>query len=219
MGDGRYAVAAGVLLGALQLIPELGYLLGFVVLLIPLAIGGPLSAGAFALVYIASVKAASTLLEGRLSRGVLDIHPGLLIPGIVVLSQFGAIWLFAAAPFMAAVRDLVRYASVRLSDPPGAAGVLPGERAKRRVPTAAAAAVAAPAVYRPPVTVSSATSSSAPARRAGGAPAPAVAAAMGRPTAARRPTAGSQVRVPSVYANLPARPGARPAATTRSAQP
>ena len=213
IGDGRYAVAAGVLLGALQLIPELGYLLGFVVLLIPLAIGGPLSAGAFALVYIASVKAASTLLEGRLSRGVLDIHPGLLIPGIVVLSQFGAIWLFAAAPFMAVVRDLVRYASVRLSDPPGEAGVLPGERAKRRTPAAAVVAVATPAVYRPPAAASPAMSPSAPARRAGAAPVQAVAAAPGRPTA------GSLARVPSVYANLPARPGARPAATTRSARP
>ena len=56
-----------MLLGALQLIPELGFLLGFVTLLIPLAIGGPEAAVAFALIYIGSVKAASMLLEGRLA--------------------------------------------------------------------------------------------------------------------------------------------------------
>jgi predicted PurR-regulated permease PerM len=193
VGDGTYAVAAGVLLGALQLIPELGYLLGFVVLLIPLAIGGPVSAAAFALVYVASVKAASTLLEGRLSRGVLDVHPGLLIPGIVVLSQFGVIWLFAAAPFMAIARDLLRYANARLADPPGAAGVLPGEKVKPRVPVAGSAAIPVPAVYRPPVSGS-----------------------RGQPPPAR----AAQAPVPSVYANMPSRPGARPvAATPRSAQP
>ena len=52
VGDGTYAVAAAVLLGALQLIPELGFLLGFAALLIPLAIGGPVAAAAFALVYV-----------------------------------------------------------------------------------------------------------------------------------------------------------------------
>jgi predicted PurR-regulated permease PerM len=193
VGDGTYAVAAAVLLGALQLIPELGYLLGFVVLLIPLAIGGPLGAAAFAVVYVASVKAASTLLEGRLGRGVLDVHPGLLIPGIVVLSQFGAIWLFAAAPFMAVVRDLLRYANVRLADPPGPAGVLPGEKAKRSTPVPGSAAIPVPAVYRPPVSGASAQ------------PAPA--------SVTRAP-------IPSVYANFTPRTGARPAATTqRSSQP
>jgi len=168
LGDGRYALAAAVLLGALQLIPELGYLLGFVALLIPLAIGGPVAAAVFAVIYIGSVKAASTLLEGRLSRGVLDVHPGLLIPGIVVLSQFGLIWLFAAAPFMAIVRDLVRYANARLADPPGRAGVLPGER----MSTGRRAAAPVPSVYRKrtpaaaaPAARRSTTAAAAPAAR------------------------------------------------------
>lgn len=191
IGDGTYAVAAAVLMGSLQLIPELGYLLGFVLLLVPLAIGGPVSALAFGLVYAASVKAASMLLEGRLSRGVLDVHPVLLIPAIVVLSQFGIVWLFAAAPFMAIVRDLVRYANARLADPPGAAGAIPGERVRRRIPAGGFASIPVPAVYRPP------------SARPPGQPAPA-----------------QRAPVPSVYANLTSRPGARPAAATqRSSQP
>jgi predicted PurR-regulated permease PerM len=217
VGEGTYAVAAGVLLGALQLIPELGFLLGFVSLVIPLAIGGPAAAGLFALVYIASVKGASTLLEGRLSRGVLDVHPGLLIPAIVVLSQFGVIWLFAAAPFMAIARDLVRYASVRLADPPGPAGVLPGERV--RGGTAGRAAPALPSVYRAPAP---AAPSKPAAQSTPAAPRPAATVAAAprvTPVRAARP-APARASVPAVYANLQPRTGARqPVVTQRSTQP
>ena len=198
MGEGTYAVAAGVLLGALQLIPELGYLLGFVVLLIPLAIAGPGAAIAFALIYIGSVKAGSILLEGRLSRGVLDVHPGLLIPAIVVLSQFGLIWLFAAAPFIAIVRDLARYANARLADPPGPAGVLPGERVQGA--RAGRAAPAIPSVYRAPAPPTPAA-----------APALVAASVAATQAGASRPTAAPQRRpIPAVYANITVGTGARP---------
>ncbi len=220
VGDGTYAVAAGVLLGALQLIPEIGYLLGFVVLLIPLAIGGPVSALVLAAIYIGSVKGASMLLEDRLSRGVLDVHPGILFPAIVVLSQFGMIWLFAAAPMVAIVRDLVRYANARLSDPPGPAGVLPGETVNSRAgPGAGAAAV--PTVYRAPAPARVAAAGAAiqaapPARTSPAAPArtaPTTPVRVARAAVASRP-------VPAVYANLQPRPGGRPTTVTqRSTQP
>ncbi len=88
------------------------------------------------------------MVETRVSRGVLDVHPGLMIPAIVVLSEFGAIWLLAAAPVVAILRDLVRYAAGRLGDPPKPANVLPGERVRRRGLSRASAAVPAPAIYR-----------------------------------------------------------------------
>ena len=69
-----------------------------------------------------------------MSRGVLDVHPGLLIPAIVVLSQFGLLWLLAAAPVVAILRDVTRYLAGRLGDPPAPANVLPGERAAGRRP-------------------------------------------------------------------------------------
>lgn len=78
---------------------------------------------------------------------MLDVHPGLLIPAIVVLSEFGPIWLLAAAPVVAIIRDLARYLAGRLADPPSPAGVLPGDR--RRGPVAPTApAPVLPSVYR-----------------------------------------------------------------------
>jgi hypothetical protein len=99
---------------------------------------------------------------------VLDVHPGLLIPGIVVLSQFGVLWLLAAAPVIAILRDSVRYLAGRLAEPPQPAGVLPGDRAAARSARAALAPV--PSVYR-----SAAAPRTAP--RSARAPAPAAASA------------------------------------------
>ena len=195
VGPFNYAVAAAVLLGTLQLIPELGFFLGFFPVLLAFAIGGPVSGGVLALTYVGSVKISSALVETRVSRGVLDVHPGLLIPAIVVLSQFGPIWLLAAAPVVAIIRDLVRYANARLADPPGAAGVLPGEKVKRKA-GAGRNAAGVPSVYRPPAPKATAT----PIRATSPAPVPTL--------------------VPRVYANLQPRAGdRRPTVTQRSTLP
>ena len=224
VGPFNYAVAAAVLLGTLQLIPELGYFLGFFPVLLVAAIGGPVPGVAATLVYIGAVKTSSSLVETRVSRGVLDVHPGLLIPAIVVLSQFGLLWLLAAAPVIAIVRDLVRYANARLADPPGAAGVLPGEKVKRKA-GAGRNAAGVPTVYRPPARRATATPvvprSQAPSE---GAAATVAAAATATATAASsiRATSVAPVPtpVPAVYANLQPRAGGRqPSATLRSTQP
>ena len=76
----RYQVTAAVLLGGLQLIPELGYVLGFFPILLVLGIGGPIPAVAVLVVYLVANRIGSDLVETRVSRGVLDVHPGLLIP-------------------------------------------------------------------------------------------------------------------------------------------
>src|SRR3954454_1377960 len=144
LGDFRFAAAGATLLGLLQVIPELGFYLGFFPIVLVLAIAGPVPAVAAAVVYIVAVLASSMLLEPRLSRGVLDVHPGLLIPAIVAMSQLGLIWLLIAAPILAIARDTVRYLADRLDDPPKPANVIPGERA---ITTRAQASVAS--VYRP----------------------------------------------------------------------
>jgi predicted PurR-regulated permease PerM len=146
LGEYRFAVAAATLLGMLQLIPELGFYLGFFPIALVAAIAGPVPAIAGAVIYVGAVKLTSMAMETRVSKGVLDVHPALLIPAIVALSQLGFIWLLAAGPIVAIARDTVRYLAGRLAEPPKPAGVLPGERATTPAPTVAAPL---PAVYRP----------------------------------------------------------------------
>jgi predicted PurR-regulated permease PerM len=146
VGPFKYALAAATLLGILQLIPELGFFLGIVPILLVLVVRGPADALVVFGVYWGANKLASLLVEDRLTSGVLDVHPALLIPGIVVLSQFGLLWMLVAAPLMAAGRDVVRYLVGRLAEPPQPAGLLPGERRSRRGATPASVPV--PSAYR-----------------------------------------------------------------------
>ena len=124
-----------------------------------LAIGGPVPAATALVVYLAAYQIGNAVVETRVSRGILDVHPALLIPALVVLTQFGGLWLFAAAPIVVILRDTVRYIAGRLNNPPAPANVLPGERVptrRRREPRASGAST--PSVYRtaaaPPMTAS-----------------------------------------------------------------
>jgi predicted PurR-regulated permease PerM len=185
----RYTATAGTLLGFLQLIPELGYFLGFFPILLLIPISGPGPALVALLVYIVAVRIADSVMGSRVGNGVLDVHPGLLIPAIVVLSQFGAVWLIAAAPLIAVLRDLVRYAYGRLGDPPLPAGVLPGRPLSR----AAARAAPVPSVYR----------AAADRPRAGAAPA---AASASIPNLAARPRPRPRRALPTPTADATWRP-------------
>jgi predicted PurR-regulated permease PerM len=195
----RFAVPVAILLGALQLIPELGFFLGFFPLALALAIAGPVPAAIATAIYIVSVKAGSRLVEGRVARGVLDVHPGLMIPAIVVMSEFGLIWLFAAGPAVAILRDVVRYTAGRLGDPPAPANVLPGERVKRGRGATVAATV--PSIYRDLAT-----------RRAAPATAPA------QPVASQAMLSSSIVPAARTYAFTPATPKPSTTVTQRSPQ-
>ena len=58
----------------------------------------------------------------------VDMHPAVFVIVLVLLSQFGFLWVLIAAPVSIVLRDLFRYVYGRLSDPPAPAGLAPGER-------------------------------------------------------------------------------------------
>jgi predicted PurR-regulated permease PerM len=138
------ALALSVFVGALQLVPEFGWFLGLIPVAALLLID-PERAAAYLAVYIAA-RWLSGLIVGRRVESRLTVHPLVLIPGIVALSQFGILWLLLSAPILSFASDLIRYTHGRLSDPPKPAGVLPGVPLPAPTPTYAPAAV--PAVYR-----------------------------------------------------------------------
>ena len=123
-----YEVAAAVLLGAPQVVPQLGFLLGFLPLLLVLAVSGPQTFLVVLVVYILANRAAGTLVNTSVSRGVLDVHPALMIPGLVAIGQLGLVPLLVGAPLIVIARDTVRYLNGRLGEPAMPANLLPGER-------------------------------------------------------------------------------------------
>jgi predicted PurR-regulated permease PerM len=139
-------LALAVFAGATQLVPEIGPFIGFlpVVLLAPIA---PERALSYLGIYVAARWLGAGMVGGRLLERRLGVHPALLIPSIVILTEFGWIWLFIAAPVVSIAVNTVRYFHGRLSEPARPAGVLPWDAAAAA--TAAGASPArVPAVYR-----------------------------------------------------------------------
>ncbi len=141
---GRLAIAT--LAGVLQVVPELGPLLGFAPALL-LLVDDPQKALVYLVVYVAARFLAGVFVGGRLMERRLRVHPAVLIPGVVILSQVGPVALLLSGPILAFGSDLVRYAHGRLSEPARPAGLLPGD--PDPVPVVAAAALRpVPSVYR-----------------------------------------------------------------------
>jgi predicted PurR-regulated permease PerM len=126
-GEPRLLLAA--IAGVAQLIPTLGPILGAIPAVGVGLAQSPTAAvatlGMFALVQLLLGTFVAPLVADR----YVDIHPAVFVILLVLLSQFGFVWVLLAAPLSIVVRDLFLYAYGRLSEPPRPAGVAPGERA------------------------------------------------------------------------------------------
>ena len=168
------AIALAAFMGAVQVIPQLGGLLGAIpIVLVALARQGePEVALALLAVYLVAVQVVKLAVGGRLGRD-LNVRPAIALPAFAVISQIGLVWLLLSAPILVIARNTVRYLRGRLSEPPQPAGVVPGERRRQPAPSGPNA-VPVPAVYRDRV-------------------APPPTAAAGRPTTSRpQPSPGGR---------------------------
>jgi predicted PurR-regulated permease PerM len=173
------ALAIGVLAGAVQVIPEVGPILGFLPALLALAID-PSKAVPYVIIYIAARWLGSTLVGTRFGGQKVAVHPAILVPGIVIFSQLGLLWLLLSAPILTFLSDLVRYLHGRLSEPPRPAGVLP----RQPVPTSPAAATT---VARIPVGARARAARAAASARAPATTSPVSVSTTGLPAAPPNP--------------------------------
>jgi predicted PurR-regulated permease PerM len=121
-----HAGTIAVFAGATQVVPIVGPILG----LLPAVLVAPIDpnlAIAYVGIYLLAKFIGGSLLGGRLQQRRLGVHPAILVPGVVMVGQFGPFWLLLSAPIVAIAVDLVKYVHGRLSEPPQPAGVLPGD--------------------------------------------------------------------------------------------
>ena len=144
-----HAGTVAVFAGASQVVPIVGPIIG----LLPAVLVAPIDTGlalAYVGVYLLARFVGGTLLGARLQQRRLGVHPAILVPGVVMVGQFGAFWLLLSAPIVAIAVDLVKYVHGRLSEPPRPAGVLPGQQAVASAASAGAVPVSPLAsAYRP----------------------------------------------------------------------
>jgi predicted PurR-regulated permease PerM len=138
-------LALAVLAGATQVVPVIGPIAGALPALLILPVS-PERAGTYLVVYVAARVLGTTAVGARLRDRYEGVPPVILVPGVVVLGQFGLLWLLLSAPILTVAADIVRYLHGRLSEPPLPAGVLPRTADYGRRPAVAPARV--PNVYR-----------------------------------------------------------------------
>ena len=86
------ALALSTLAGLVQLVPELGPILGLLPAFLLLLVA-PERAVTYLAAYIAARVIAGWLVGGRRVRSEVHVHPAILIPGVVVLGQIGFVLL------------------------------------------------------------------------------------------------------------------------------
>jgi len=138
-------LALATLAGATQVVPVIGPLAGALPALLVLPVA-PDRAAAYFLIYVAARIIGTTAIGARLRDRYEGVPPVILVPGVVVLGQFGLLWLLLSAPILTVAADIVRYLHGRLSEPPLPAGVLPRTAGFGRRPAVVPARV--PTVYR-----------------------------------------------------------------------
>jgi predicted PurR-regulated permease PerM len=145
--DQMRALSTAVLMGAAQVIPQLGSLIGLlpIVLVAIVRPDQPQAALAMLIIYLVSLQLVNMAVGGRLGRD-LKVPNALALPAFAVISQIGLVWLLLSAPILVIARNTVRYLRGRLAEPPRPAGLLPWERAATRPGATMPAPV--PPVYR-----------------------------------------------------------------------
>jgi predicted PurR-regulated permease PerM len=114
------------------LIPEIGPIIAaFPAVAIALA-SSPREALAILAIYIGLSFLEQQLAAPRIVKRSIDLHPIVLLPLLVAVSQFGFGWVVIAAPVIIVARDLFRYVFGRFADPPQPAGLLPDQVSSRR---------------------------------------------------------------------------------------
>lgn len=130
--------------GVVQLVPELGPIIGLFPALLVIAID-PQKALWYVAVYVVARLIGGRFIDTFVAQDKSNVHRAVVIPGVVLLSTLGPLALILSAPILGFLTDFVRYVYGRLSEPPRPAGVLPDEPVTVRLP---AEQVNVPVVYR-----------------------------------------------------------------------
>jgi len=121
----KYPLLLAMIAAVLNLIPTLGPILATIPAVLLAALVGPDAAVTVLGLYVLIQQLEGMFIQPMIARRTVDIHPVILVVLLVLLSQFGFIWVLLGAPLAVSARDLFRYAYGRLSDPPRPAGVMP----------------------------------------------------------------------------------------------
>jgi predicted PurR-regulated permease PerM len=125
--DVKYPLAAAMIIGAFELIPEIGPIIVYILLLISGLSNGPAVAITYLGSYFLVRRFVGQFVEARVATYVKEPHAAVMALLAIMLSQVGFVYALLSVPIIVMSRDLFRYVYGRLNDPPRPAGLLPDE--------------------------------------------------------------------------------------------
>jgi predicted PurR-regulated permease PerM len=125
--DLKYPVAGALIIGTLELIPEIGPILAYIFLFIAGVANGP----TVLLIYFGSYflvrKFVGQYVDARVATYVKEPHAAVMALLAIMLSQVGFVYALLSVPIIILSRDIFRYVYGRLNDPRRPAGLLPDD--------------------------------------------------------------------------------------------
>ena len=125
--DLKYPVAGALIIGTLELIPEIGPILAYIFLFIAGVANGP----TVLLIYFGSYflirKFVGQYVGARVATYVKEPHAAVMALLAIMLSQVGFVYALLSVPIIILSRDIFRYVYGRLNDPRRPAGLLPDD--------------------------------------------------------------------------------------------
>ncbi len=125
--DIKYPLAAALIIGTFELIPEIGPIIVYLLLLVSGVSNGPVVALGYLGSYFLVRKFVGQFVEARVATHVKKPHAAVMVLIAIMLSQVGFVYALLSVPIIVLSRDLFRYVHGRLSDPPRRAGLLPDD--------------------------------------------------------------------------------------------
>ena len=126
--DLKYPLAGALIIGTLELIPEIGPILVYIFLLIAgVAQWTDRLASSISGSYFLVRKFVGQFVEARVATYVKEPHAAVMALLAIMLSQVGFVYALLSVPIIIMSRDLFRYVYGRLGDPRRPAGLLPDD--------------------------------------------------------------------------------------------
>jgi predicted PurR-regulated permease PerM len=125
--DLKYPIAGALIIGTLELIPEIGPILAYIFLFIAGVANGPTVLIIYLGSYFLIRKFVGQFVEARVATYVKEPHAAVMALLAIMLSQVGVVYALLSVPIIIMSRDLFRYAYGRLGDPRRPAGLLPDD--------------------------------------------------------------------------------------------
>jgi predicted PurR-regulated permease PerM len=123
----KYPLAIAMIIGTFELIPEIGPIIVYILLLISGLGFGPTVVVIYLGSYFLIRKFVGQFVEARVATHVKEPHAAVMALLAIMLSQIGFVYALLSVPIIVLSRDIFRYVYGRLSDPSQPAGLLPDD--------------------------------------------------------------------------------------------